>query len=345
MKKWCLLFFFCVSTLADAQISFRVMTYNVENLFDLLDNPQTEDSEFLPGGDRNWSAYRYYTKLQHVSKVVLAAGEWETPALVALQEVESDSVLTDLLTKTGLRTQYYRYCMTTGSDSRGINVALLYQRDKFRYITHQELVVVLPEQRRLKGTRNILHVSGELVSGDTLDVFVCHFPSKYGGELETRGDRVAAANTLRQVCDSLYRVRLEASFLIMGDLNETPDCEVVSEILVGGKKPSGAVYVSGKFCNLVSDCKVKNGIEGSHKYRGSWSFLDHLIVSRNMLLAEPSGIRYVAGTASLFSPSFILTTDKTWLGVRPFRTYYGFKYEKGYSDHLPVVADFVVYPE
>ena len=163
--------------------------------------------------------------------------------------------------------------------------------------------------------------------------------------METRGDRVAAANTLRQVCDSLYRVRLEASFLIMGDLNETPDSEVVSEILVGGKKPSGAVYVSGKFCNLVSDCKVKNGIEGSHKYRGSWSFLDHLIVSRNMLLAEPSGIRYVAGTASLFSPSFILTTDKTWLGVRPFRTYYGFKYEKGYSDHLPVVADFVVYPE
>ena len=116
---------------ANAQSGFRVMSYNVENLFDTEDNPDKNDNDFLPSGNHHWTRGRYYHKLQQLAKVISAAGEWDTPALIALCEVENDSVLTHLLNRTPLKLQQYRYCMTHGSDIRGINSALLYQRDRF----------------------------------------------------------------------------------------------------------------------------------------------------------------------------------------------------------------------
>ena len=108
---------------AEGQIPFRVMSYNVENLFDTQDNPATADDDFLPNGNRYWHNGRYYHKLQQIAKVITAAGEWDTPALVGLCEVENDSVLHRLVNHTPLRHQHYRFCMTHGDDKRGINVA------------------------------------------------------------------------------------------------------------------------------------------------------------------------------------------------------------------------------
>ena len=123
---------------SQGQTDFRVMSYNVENLFDTKDDPLTADNDFLPSGNRHWTPGRLYHKLQQLAKVITAAGEWSTPALVGLCEVENDSVLVRLLNTTPLRRQHYRYCMTHGQDTRGINVALLYQRDKFLYRGHAE---------------------------------------------------------------------------------------------------------------------------------------------------------------------------------------------------------------
>ena len=123
---------------SQGQTDFRVMSYNVENLFDTKDDPLTADNDFLPSGNRHWTSGRFYHKLQQLAKVITAAGEWSTPALIGLCEVENDSVLVRLLNYTPLRRQHYRYCMTHGQDTRGINVAFLYQRDKFRYQGHTE---------------------------------------------------------------------------------------------------------------------------------------------------------------------------------------------------------------
>ena len=184
------------------------MSYNVENLFDTNDNPDKNDNDFLPTGNRHWTRGRYYHKLQQIAKVISAAGEWSTPALVGLCEVENDSVLIHLLNRTPLKMQHYHYCMTHGSDTRGINTALLYQRDKFGYIGHQEHPVIFTRKQH-KHTRNILHVWGKVLTLDTLDIFVCHLPSRYGGEKESEADRFDAARTLRNLCDSLMQsVRL-----------------------------------------------------------------------------------------------------------------------------------------
>ncbi|MDR1201850.1 MAG: endonuclease [Tannerellaceae bacterium] len=307
----------------NSQVFFRVMSYNVENLFDTTDNPVIDDHEFLPSGSRRWNNKRYYHKLRQIAKVITAAGEWDTPALVGLCEVENDTVVTHLLRKTPLYTQHYQYCISNSSDRRGINVALLYQRDKFRYINHHSI----PVSHRKKNTRtarDMLHVSGEVISGDTLDVIICHFPSKYGGEKESETRRMDAAIALRKLCDSLIQIRSCPLIVAMGDFNDSPDSRCMK--LVTGNNLQ----------NLFTDKT------GSHKYQGEWSQLDQIIIHRSMS-SPKARMKLIPGSIQNFSPSFLLTKDKTWRGIRPCRTYYGYKYEAGYSDHLPVLADFLLY--
>ena len=322
---------------ANAQSGFRVMSYNVENLFDTEDNPDKNDNDFLPSGNHHWTRGRYYHKLQQVAKVISAAGEWDTPALIALCEVENDSVLTHLLYRTPLKLQQYRYCMTHGSDIRGINSALLYQRDRFGYIGHKEHPVIFTHKKH-KQTRNILHVWGKVITSDTLDVFVCHLPSRYGGEKESEADRFDAARTVRELCDSLLRIRTNPQILIMGDFNDTPENTSITQILAAEKITTRTE--ANKLYNLFADPHVLNH-PGTHKYQGEWNQLDHIIVSGN-LLDKNSTMHVAPGSNRIFIPPFLLTEDKTWHGKRPFRTYYGFKYEGGYSDHLPIITDFLL---
>lgn len=307
----------------NGQTLFRVMSYNIENLFDTADNPATDDNEFLPSGNRRWSYKRYNHKLQQIAKVITAAGEWDTPAVIGLCEVENDTVVTHLLRKTPLRSQHYQYCITNSSDRRGINVALLYQRDKFRYISHCSMPVN-HSKKNMRTARDILHVSGEIISGDTLDIAICHFPSKYGGEKESETRRMDAAMTLRKLCDSLIQVRVYPLIILMGDFNDLPESRCMK--LVAGNN----------LHNLFA------GKGGSHKYQGEWSQLDQIIVHRNMISAK-TRMNIISESIQNFSPSFLFTKDKTGRGVRPRRTYYGYKYEAGYSDHLPVMADFLLY--
>ncbi|MCD8042535.1 MAG: endonuclease [Tannerellaceae bacterium] len=322
-----LIIFFLFSVVCVAQQPFRVMWYNVENLFDTYDDPATRDDEFTPSGNRYWSPKRYYHKLQQLAKVIVSAGEWDTPALVGLCEVENDSVLIHLLNRTPLRQQQYRYCIADTQDERGIRTALLYQRDKFRYLGESSIDLTAGGSGRR--TRDLLHVWGEVITGDTLDVLLAHFPSRYGGERESEGRRLYAANRTRAVIDSLVSVRSSPYILLMGDLNDEPNNKSVKHVLVGND-----LYNMKPF-------SANQAVTGTHKYQGQWSQLDHLIV--NGLFLEPSSpFQLQEGSARILTNPFLLTPDKTHGGVRPKRTYYGFRYEGGYSDHLPLVADFLL---
>lgn len=321
-------FFSLIHIYTHAQTEFRVMSYNVENLFDTEKSPDKKDDEFQPTGNRHWTKGRYYHKLQQIAKVISAAGEWDTPALIGLCEVENDTVITHLLKRTPLRKQDYRYCITTGEDVRGINTALLYQRDKFQYLNHTEHCI--PFRQSEKKSRNILHVSGQIITQDTLDVFICHFPSRYSGQKETEQARTDAAVYLRNLCDSLYQIRTNCLLLIMGDFNDIPQDKSMTTQLKALPLPQTKASTNNELTlyNLVYDSK------GSHKYRDTWNQLDQIIIS------SPLHSHLIPESSQVFSPPFLLTKDKTWQGNRPIRTFHGYKYEKGFSDHLPVIAGF-----
>ena len=307
-----------------AQSRFRVMTYNVENLFDTRHDTLKNDDEFLPEGERKWDSRKYWDKLQKIAKVIAAVGEEQLPDLVALCEVENDSCLTDLTRRSVLRRAGYRYVMTQSRDARGVDVALLYQPARFKPL-QVENIDVHPEEIGQKPTRDILHVTGLLQSSDTLDVYVCHMPSRGGGKEETEPFRIHTASMLRTSVDVILKERKLPRVLIMGDFNDYPHDRSLSQVLKAQRPAEGKGNPSpNDLYNLSYEIKP-----GTYRYQGEWNTLDHLIVTGNMLPAR----------GRVFMPEWLLEKDNTYGGYKPFRTYQGPRYLGGYSDHLPVFTD------
>lgn len=321
---------------------FRVVSYNTENLFDCRDDSLKADEEFLPDAVRHWTPTKYRKKLDAIGRVVVAAGgDRMPPALVALCEVENDSVLTDLTRRSLLREAGYRYVMTHSPDVRGIDVALLYQRHLFKPVACQSLLVA-GASRNHRPTRDILHVSGRLLNSDTLDVFVVHFPSRSGGAKQSEPRRLAAARRLRRATDSLFLIRRHPQILVLGDFNDYPRNASIRQVLQA-EAPSSAddIIEPHRLYHLLADKAATRKGYGSYKYQGAWGLLDHILVSGTLL--QPSSTLHTAPSmADVFAPSFLLTDDPKYGGVQPLRSYVGMKYQEGYSDHLPVFADFII---
>lgn len=319
----CLLF----SVLSYSQQSMTVMFYNSENLFDTDDDPVKDDDAFTPDGDYHWNRSRYWNKLDALSKVIVAADEDQAPALVGLCEVENETVLNDLTTRSALREAGYRFVMTDSPDSRGIDVALMYRRSFFRLLSHESLRVNL---RPYGGgaTRDILHVTGLLESMDTLDIYVCHWPSRYGGTDESEPRRICAAGVVRASVDSIFRVRLKPYVIVMGDLNEGPDDPAVRIGLKAHPRSEGRNLDDRELVTVMDALD-----EGSYKYQGVWDKYDQYVVSASLL--NGLGCTEMTGV-EIMRPGFLLADDDSYGGVKPFRTYNGRRYQGGYSDHLPI---------
>lgn len=317
------------------QTTFRVVSYNVENLFDCKHDTLKDDSEFLPISMRAWHNRRYKTKLNQIAKVISAIGEWTPPALVGLCEVENEKVMNDLVRYSPLKEYGYRYVMTDSPDQRGIDVALLYQRGDFKLLNSRSIRINFRDKSR-RPTRDILHVTGLIANLDSLDVFVCHMPSRSGGEKESEPARLFTASVLKQAVDSLFFVRRHPNILIMGDFNDYPHNESISKVL--GAMAPGDNVSDCELYNLLADKEDDKSI-GTYKYQGEWGILDQLIVS-GFMLQNKKGLHTSTEKAKICNLPFLLERDKKNFGYQPFRTYYGMKYQGGYSDHLPVVLNF-----
>ncbi|MDE6348870.1 MAG: endonuclease/exonuclease/phosphatase family protein [Bacteroides sp.] len=320
-------------------LTFHVMSYNVENLFDTRHDTLKNDYEFLPDAVRHWNYSKYKRKLDNIARVIIAVGGWTPPALVALCEVENDSVLHDLTRYSLLREADYRYLMTQSPDERGIDVALLYQRSLFKPIAHQSIPVT-KLRKEDRPTRDILHVSGLLLNRDTLDILVAHLPSRSGGAKVSEPYRLHAAHIIRTATDSLFRLRQHPQIILLGDFNDYPDSKSMRQVLQAERPPAQPDSLHARqLYHLLARKAAKNKRFGSYKYQGVWGVLDHIIVSGS-LLQKGSPLYTDEAKADVFRPPFLLTEDKKYGGMQPFRTYYGMKYQAGYSDHLPVWAEF-----
>ena len=313
--NWIFLLLFFIPHLVSAQ-SLTFVELNCENLFDYYDDEGKDDAEYLPEATRHWTKKRYWRKLNNIAQELLSTSDEAIPDLIALCEVENDSVLHDLTHRSLLRNAGYEYLMTSSPDLRGIDVALLYSPFSFAPIRSYPLRVT--PIKGMRPTRDILYVCGETVSGDTLHVFVVHLPSRYGGERYSRPFRQAATDRLCQSLDSITSLNPEAQILIAGDFNDGAESPALRQICQHG------------ILNLTKDAKAQNGVRGTYRYKGEWESIDHIL-----------GSLYIynkVDTAFIHSLKFLLEDEKLYGGFRPRRTYNGMRYQPGYSDHLPLVV-------
>ena len=318
MRNWLLCLFLVLFHLSFSSAGAQTLTVvelNCENLFDCQHDSLKQDTEFLPEATRHWTRKRYWQKLNNIAQELLSTCDDGIPDLIALCEVENDSVLHDLSRRSLLRNAGYEYVMTDSPDLRGIDVALLYSPVSFALIGCRSLRVMPIEGMR--PTRDILYVSGRVLSGDTLHLFVVHAPSRYGGERHSRPFRQAVAERLCQSVDSIRAISPDASILVAGDFNDEADGPIVTYIGQHG------------LVNLTKDAHGQNDVKGTYRYQGQWGSIDHIF-----------GSPYIYNKvekAYIHAPKFLLEEEKTYGGVRPRRTYNGMRYQSGYSDHLPLV--------
>lgn len=326
----------------EGETSFRMMQYNVENLFDTLHDAGYDDYEFLPNGSKKWDSRRYWAKQARLSRVIAAAGGASPIDIVSLCEVENDSVVYDLCRKTKLHWLGYEFLMTKSSDARGIDVALLYQPGTFKPLSHTSIrIPYAPEKER--PTRDILHVSGLLQTGDTLDVFVCHWPSRRGGSAQSMRYRKRAAKLLRSYADSVRDMRQNSLEVFMGDFNDEEEDASIA-VGLGAKiyKPGITSTNPNEIYVLQpSSASSSNSIRGTYKFRGQWNRLDHIMLSGN-IFSPSSSLRYVQHSYRIFAPPFLLQKPSSGSGYSIARTYLGPIYKGGTSDHLPLLVDLTI---
>ncbi len=320
-------------SIAQSRNNFRIVFYNVENYFDYKDDPETKDEEFLPKGKRHWDKYKYHKKRDKIAQVLIAAGGGKLPPVVGLCEIENRNVLEDLINYSPLKNQGYKIIHKESPDKRGIDVGVIYRPKKFTPLSYQAIPIHFTDNTK-RATRDILYVKGK-VKQDTLHLFFNHWPSRWGGQLESEPKRVFVAKVLRHAIDSLFDVHENPKIVIMGDFNDYPKNKSLSKVLKAQQKKGEAF--SEQLYNL-SYHFVNEKSPGTHKYRGKWGALDQIIVSGAILNAK-NGCQSTIDNAHIFYFEKLLEKDESYIGYKPFRTFTGYKYNGGYSDHLPVFID------
>lgn len=331
MRTIYILLFFLFTTFIVGQEEFRVAFYNTENLYDTIRNEKINDEDFTPQGNLHWGTYRYQQKTESIAQVLTSLGDSYPPALIGMCEVENESVVKDLLATNHMQKHNYKYAMTKSQDARGSNIVLLYQRDQFRLISKR---TYRPKLDNLATTRDLLHITGEVVSGDTLDVFVCHFPSRWGGVKKSELQRLSVAALLSKMINKVLQQRADAKILIMGDFNDVPDGNVYKAI-----ESQVSLNNKSKLVNLMTE--IDNDSIKSYYYQGKWLFYDQFIISQN-LLDKQSSCHINPPRPFVFAPSYMMDIDDKYKNKKPFRTFSGWKYLEGYSDHLPIYINLFI---
>jgi predicted extracellular nuclease len=303
--------------------------YNVENLFDTIDNPLTRDEDFLPQGKLKWNTQRYQDKLSKLAKVLSSITPNNLPGIIGLCEVENRNVVAELAAQNHLRKGKYRIIHKDSPGNRGIDCALLYKKRVFKPVAQQNISISIPSNPNFK-TRDILYVKGKLYKKEYLHIFVTHWPSRRGGQKKSEKNRIAVAEEIKSVTDSILKMNEDAKIVIMGDFNDEPSNKAVQEIL-NAKNETGN-YAPAQLHNLMFATHLKK--QGSYYYRGNWNMLDNFVVSPALL--DPSkGYHTAHGAGKIFKQSWFCYRNKKDILV-PSRTYGGPNYYGGYSDHFPI---------
>jgi predicted extracellular nuclease len=305
--------------------------YNLENLFDTLDNPAINDEEFLPNGPRNYNGTIYFDKLDKLATVISQIGTEvnpDGPAVLGVAEVENDTVLKDLVHHKLIAKRNYKIVHYDSKDFRGIDVGLLYNPKYFTVEASDKLYVQLPGgSKDAYYTRDILWVKGKL-DGETVHIYVNHWPSRSGGEKRSAPGRNAAAQVCKNHIDSIAKIEPNAKIVIMGDLNDDPINKSVAGVL--GAKPKAEEVTKGGLFNPWTELYKKGN--GTLAYQDAWGLFDQIIISYPWLNKDQTGLFFYQ--QHIFFKEYLVENKGRYKGY-PMRTWDGNTYRGGYSDHFP----------
>lgn len=314
------------------QIS-AIAFYNFENLFDTIDDPKKFDEDFTPNGPYRYTEEIYHQKLHNLATVLQRLASETTPdgpALIGAAEVENDVVLADLVAQPEIKNRNYQFIRFESPDSRGIDVALLYNPKYFKVLHSRALYTDISKFGAKGGkTRDVLYVNG-ILAGDTVNVFVNHWPSRRGGQAVSEPLRAIAANVSKRIIDSLMNINPDTKVIVMGDLNDDPVDESITKVL-GAKGDIDKVKRSGLYNPWVSFYKKGLGTLG---YDDRWNLFDQIIISEAFLKKTDDHWRYYK--AEVFNRDFLMSKFGQYKGY-PHRSFSGETWINGYSDHLPTI--------
>lgn len=304
-----------------------VAFYNIENLFDVFDDKHTNDEDFLPTSIKKWTPKRYENKLRKIGYAITNIGRKETgkhPSLIGLAEVENAKVLEDLIESKHLKNCNYDFVHYDSLDERGIDVALIYDKNAFEVISSEPFTVELTDDDGTPDyTRDVLLVSG-LMDGETIHVIVNHWSSRREGEKETEHKRFASSDKVGEIISNLRFDNQDAKIIVMGDFNDDPHSNSIKRLVNG--------------FDLFNPMETLRSFDrGTTNYNRQWNLFDQILISTNFFKTSDNLYEYSA--ANIFDEEFLKLFEGRYKGT-PYRTYVGKKYKGGYSDHFPVYAIF-----
>tara|TARA_B100001094_G_scaffold264812_1_gene267047 strand:- start:11233 stop:12276 length:1044 start_codon:yes stop_codon:yes gene_type:complete len=318
----------------DSKKNFLVNTiafYNVENLFDTINDPKTWDDDRTPKGRDRWTSVIYKKKLKNIAKVIAEIGfdlTNQAPSVIGLCEIENRGVLEDLIKTESLIKENYQIIHYDSPDERGIDVAMLFKQNRFIVSSSKTYPLYLKRKDGSRDyTRDHLLVSGFL-DKDPIHFIINHWPSRSGGQMRSEPSRILAGKLNKKIIDSILQSSPKANIISMGDFNDNPGDKSIKPIL-------NTIFKKNK----IKEGQVFNPMEelyrkgyGSYKYRGKWDMIDQFLLSKN-LVDNNNGLFFLK--ASVFNKKYLINPSGKYEGY-PFKSFAGGKFLNGYSDHFPI---------
>lgn len=314
-----------------------VMFYNLENLYDVKDDPRTNDDEFTPRGSKHWTEARYRCKLENLSEVVSEVSKsfGGFPTVIGVSEVENISVMRDLAACRRMSGAGYKVLLYESKDSRGVDVGMFYRPSIYKLEGSEPVKLVLRSGRDYIG-RDILATWGR-IGNEMFAIYVCHFLSRRTGINASAGFRRAGAETVR---DHAAQMRIKypgIKVIIMGDFNDCPSDDAPALLLKAGKSPYKVN--EGEYFNPFWQLYEEG--QGSSLHNHRWVLYDNIVVSHNLLPFNcKTGELKISQTdkrhwGQIFRKNFMMQKGA------PKRCYHGNTFVNGYSDHLPVIIKLI----
>ena len=319
---------------SDSKKKFLVNTiafYNVENLFDTINDPKTWDDDRTPKGRDRWTSLIYEKKLKNIAKVIAEIGfdlTNQAPSVIGLCEIENRRVLEDLIKTESLIKENYKIIHYDSPDERGIDVAMLFKQNRFIVSSSKTYPLYLKRKDGSRDyTRDHLLVSGFL-DKDPIHFIINHWPSRSGGQMRSEPSRILAGKLNKKIIDSILQSNPNANIISMGDFNDNPSDKSIKPILNTIFKKSK--IKEGQLFNPMEELYRKG--YGSYRYRDKWDMIDQFLLSKN-LVDNKNGLFFLK--ASVFNKKYLINPSGKYEGY-PFKSFAGGKFLNGYSDHFPI---------